>query len=125
MIDIEEFASGYEENQAELLIYLHDLITSFPNMQAKISYRIPFYYGKSWICYTNPLKKGGVELAFVRGNEMVDEDRVLESRGRKQVRGIIYESAKHIDEQAMIPMIIQAIDLDRTTPYRGPNFGRS
>ena len=120
MIDIEEFAYRYSEEQANLLLYLYHLITSFPHIRAKISYRIPFYYGKSWICYTNPTKKGGVELAFVRGNELSDENNLLQARDRKQVSGITLMSMQEVNESHLVSLLIQAIELDRTKPYKGP-----
>ncbi len=51
-----------EGNQQEIMLHLHELLTSYPEVSGKIRYKIPFYYRKSWICYLNPTKYGSVEL---------------------------------------------------------------
>lgn len=91
---------------------------SYPNLRDKISFKIPFFYGKTWICYTNILKKGGVELAFVRGNELSNAQGVLDFKKRKQVGGITYHSSNEIDYEILAEILNEAIDLDTHVPYR-------
>jgi hypothetical protein len=47
------------------------------NLEDKIRFGIPFYFGRSWICYLNPIKNHKVELAFVRGNELSNIQKVI------------------------------------------------
>ena len=68
------FIYNLEGAQKLIAEHLHNLITSYPEVVYKIRYRIPFYYRKSWICYVNPIKNGGIELAFVRANELSNEN---------------------------------------------------
>jgi hypothetical protein len=99
------------------MLHLHNLMMSFPEVTSKISYQIPFYYRKSWICYLNPVKGGGVELGFTRGQELSNEQGILEAKGRKQVAGIIFYSLKDIPERALLEVINEAIILDESVPY--------
>ncbi len=62
-----DYILEFEGTVKEVMLQLHDFILSHPEMYSKISYGIPFYYRKSWICYLNPRKNKSVELAFIRG----------------------------------------------------------
>lgn len=62
-IDFIEERSG--EQQA-ILIYLYELFLQWEGVRPRMAFGIPFFYGKKWICYLNPLKDGGVEVVFTR-----------------------------------------------------------
>ena len=104
-------------SQQEILLYLHEWLSSFPSVTSRIRYRIPFYYVKSWICYLNPIGDQQVEIAFTRGNELSNEQGLLRSNGRKQVRGITFSRLQDIPEAPLAAIIQEAIILDATTPY--------
>ena len=107
-----------QEGQQKLILeHLHNLITSFPEVTYKIRYRIPFYYRKSWICYLNPKKDGGIELAFVRANELSNNNGLLDFKGRKQVAGIIYKNIKEIKDESIFETLEEALLLDDTIKY--------
>lgn len=117
MTTVQDFIYGYSGKQYELLQRLHNYIMGYPGMTDKISYSIPFYYRKSWICYLNPLKPGGVELAFTRANELFDAQHFLDFNGRKQVAGITYHDPSKIDENLLRLIINEALILDEKVPY--------
>lgn len=117
MQTVEDFIFDYEGEQREILTYFHDLLTSL-NLVSKIRYRIPFYYGKSWICYLNPVKRNGVELAFIRGNELSNVEGTLDAKNRKQVAGITFYQLSDIAVEAVNEIIHEAILLDETVKYR-------
>ncbi|MBT8219886.1 MAG: DUF1801 domain-containing protein [Bacteroidia bacterium] len=108
------------EPTANVLGFLHDLITSHFNVTTTMKYQIPFYVGNHWICYLNPIKKGGVELAFVRGNELSNSQGILKSKGRKMVRGIEVYNVEDFPTEAIIEVFQEAIILDQNVPYKGP-----
>ena len=83
MKDLEVFMLRYEGSQKDIMQYLHSIMASLPGVTGKISYKLPFYYRKSWLCYLNPTKDGKVEFAFTRGNELSNIQGILESKGRK------------------------------------------
>ncbi len=86
----------------------------------KERYRLPFYYGRSWICYLNPLKTGGFELAFTRGNELRDFSGLLNFRGRKQIAGMVIRKPGDIPGQDLHILFAEAYELDRKVPYTHP-----
>ncbi|MEN0049842.1 MAG: DUF1801 domain-containing protein [Bacteroidota bacterium] len=117
MSEAEDFIYEYEGQQREILLYLHQLLTMDLGLESKIRYRIPFYYGRSWICYTNPVKKEGIELVFLRGNELSNEQGLLESKGRKQVLGVTFRKLTDIPEETLFEVLQEAILLDETVAY--------
>lgn len=117
MKEVEEFIYGYEGSQRELMLYLHKLLTEDLNLTEKIKFKIPFYYRKSWICYLNPTKKGTVEFAFVRGNELSNAQQILEDKGRKQVWSIELTSLNEAPMVELSEIIQEAILLDETIAY--------
>jgi hypothetical protein len=87
------------------------------NLQAKIRFKIPFYYGRTWICYLNPLKNGKIELVFIRGNELSNDQNILNHKDRKQVSGVEFENLADIKNCPIWDVIQEAILLDETQAY--------
>lgn len=117
MDSIQSFILDKTGTQKALLQYLHRLLSEQPGVVSKIRYKIPFYYRKSWVCYLNPVKNSGIELAFLRGNELSNEQGLLEFRGRKQVSGIIFYHLNEIPEEAVMEVIQEALLLDEEVAY--------
>ncbi len=112
-----DFILGLEGRQQAVMLHLHHLIASFPELTGKIRYKIPFYYRKSWICYLNPLKDGGVELAFPRGNELSNEQGLLQANGRRQVRGAVFYDTNEITDETLLEILSEAVLLDEEVKY--------
>ncbi len=102
--------------QSEIMLYLYDYFGGFPTIECKYKYRVPFYYQKTWVCYTSPKKSGAVELVFVRGRELSDSPH-LHANGRKMAKGILYNTVQDISLDLLEPILLEALDLDRTVPY--------
>ena len=117
MSAIVEFMDQKDGKLREILLFLHDLMTSYDGVSCKIRYKIPFYYKNSWICYTNPQKDDSVELVFLRANEMEDPTGLLEDRGRKQVAGLIIDELDQIPD-SLTEVIAIALQLDTTVSYK-------
>ncbi len=96
----------------DVLIFLHELLTGTFGLQPVLRYRIPFYDQHSWICYLNPVRKKGIEIAFIRGNELSNSQGMLDARGRKQVAGIIFKEARSIPLEMLEEIILEAIWID-------------
>jgi hypothetical protein len=114
---VENYIANCDGEGALILSFLHELIIEKGDLTPKLKYGIPFYYRKSWICYLNPLKNGGVELAFPRGNELSNIQGLLMDKGRKQVFGIELHSIETTPIDSIIELINEAILLDETIPY--------
>ena len=113
------------ELEQEICLLLHDFFMSFPGIESKVRYKIPFYYAKSWICYLNPQKKGGVELVFLRGCEMSNAQGMLLSKGRKQVMGLLIENSRAIDLELISELFAEAMIIDDESPYKLKSKNRS
>lgn len=112
MTPTEAYIIELPENQRQIMQRLHDLPFSFPQVTTKIRYKIPFFYRRKWLCYLNPIKNNGVELCFLKGSELSNEQGILEATERKMVRGIRFYSADDIDEKVLREVINEAIILD-------------
>lgn len=117
MSPAELFISEKEGEQQVVLDFLHNLLIGFPEVEDKIRYKVPFYYRKTWICYLNPLKAGGVELAFIRANELSNESGILDFKNRKQIAGITINKVEDIPMESLSELIMEALLLDETVPY--------
>lgn len=112
MTPTEAYILELPDNQRQIMQRLHDLLLSFPKVTTKIRYKIPFFYQKKWLCYLNPIKKNGVELCFLKGSELSNEQGILEATERKMVRGIKIYSTESIDERVLREVINEAILFD-------------
>jgi hypothetical protein len=124
MNDVEEYIGGFEGDDHRIMVYLHRMMMDQPGIHCRIAFKIPVYYRNSWICYINPLKKGGIEFVFTRGRELSNEQGILMARGRKEVRGIIFHTAEDIPWDKLHEVVQEAILLDETVPYSSPYFKR-
>ncbi len=109
---IKDFEHIFSEEQLPIALALHYSIANLPGIELKERYKIPFYYRNSWICYINPIKKGGVEIVFIHGNELSNYSGILSGAGRKQVMGVIYKKPNEIDHEALLTTIHEALLLD-------------
>lgn len=66
--------------------------------EEKISNKIPYFSFFGPMCYLNPTDEG-VELGFTKGYELSDDDRILESRGRKMAKSITFYSLTSLEER--------------------------
>lgn len=88
----------------------------------KISYNVPFFYGKKSICLIWPSTvprggiKQGVMLAFWYGNQLNDEDHFLSHGTNKQVFYKIYHEPEEIEEEPIIKLLQEAVRFDRNAP---------
>jgi hypothetical protein len=89
------------------------------NCKEKLSYNVPFFYGKKGICIIWPSTiprggiKNGVLLGFWYGCKLKDEDNYLKQGTNKQIFYKIYLSADEIDEKAIVKLLKDAVELDR------------
>lgn len=121
MQSIIDYIIDQPEPAGTIMGYWHDYISEhYPHLEATMKYDIPFYVGNHWICYLNPIKKGGIELCFTRGVELSNADGVLDARGRKQISGIRIVDIEKAPMQAIKRTMEEAVLLDQTTPYKHP-----
>jgi len=114
---VEDYIYQLEGQQREIMLFFHELLTIDYGLQAKIRYKIPFYFGNSWIVYLNNTKNNKVDFAIVRGKEISNSAGLLESRDRKMIRSVEFASVKEIPQDLVREIIEEAIFLDQTVTY--------
>lgn len=117
-MEVEAYIDEQEESVRAILIYFHRYLQDELGLIPKIRFKIPFYYRNSWICYLNPTKRNTVDVSFIRGNELLDESQILDDKGRKQVTSIEITSIASAPIDALKELIIQAVILDESKPYK-------
>lgn len=117
-MEVEAYIDEQEESVRAILIYFHRYLQDELGLIPKIRFKIPFYYRNSWICYLNPTKRNTVDVSFIRGNELLDESQLLDDKGRKQVTSIEITSISSAPIEALKELIIQAVILDESKPYK-------
>ncbi len=110
------------ENERIITDVLRDLIKQ--NLSAtckeKISYNVPFFYGRKGICIIWPSTvpgggiKKGVLLGFWYGNKLNDVDNYLTHGTNKQIFYKIFHSPEEINGRAIKKLLKEAIKLDGT-----------
>ncbi|MEO9482302.1 MAG: DUF1801 domain-containing protein [Ekhidna sp.] len=113
MKTIEGFILGLDGQQKAIVSFFHNHLTQHHDLQGKISYNIPVYYRKSWVCYLNPLKNNGIELAFTKGHRLSNDQKLLNKKKRKYVAGIDLFDISSIPEQSINEIIQEALIVDQ------------
>jgi hypothetical protein len=108
------------ENEMIIVDVLRSLIkdTLPDHCREKISYNVPFFFGKKGICIIWPstIPRGGINegvlLGFWYGNRLSDEDHYLLHGTNKQIFYKIFKDPDQIDEKAIVKLLKEAIKLD-------------
>ena len=85
----------------------------------KISYNVPFFYGRKSICIIWPAAvprggiKEGVLFGFWYGNRLKDSDHYLTHGTNKQIFYKIYHDVEEINERALKKLLKEAVELDK------------
>jgi hypothetical protein len=84
----------------------------------KISYNVPFFYGKKGICIIWPatIPRGGIQkgvlLGFWYGNKLRDTYNYLVHGTNKQIFYKIFYTPQEINEKAITRLLREAVKLD-------------
>jgi hypothetical protein len=85
----------------------------------KISFNVPFFYGKKGICIVWPstIPRGGIKkgvlLGFWYGNKLNDVNCYLTHGTNKQIFYKIYQTFEEIDEKVIVLLLKEAVKLDK------------
>jgi Domain of unknown function (DU1801) len=88
------------------------------NCIEKLTYNVPFYYGKRRICLIWPAAvpwggfNSGVMLGFCQGNKLKDADHYLEQGTNKQIYYRIFRSTDEIETDAIVSILKEAVETD-------------
>lgn len=96
---VQDFIAQQRSSQKEIMSVLRMWILDLgPHTQEKISYKIPFFYFYGPLCYLNPANDG-VDLSFVQGKRLSNEQKLLEDKGRKNIASIRLHSLAEVEER--------------------------
>jgi len=109
---VENFILGLDGSQKAIVSFLHQRLTQHHGLDAKIRFKIPMYFNRSWVCYLNPIKNNGIELAFMYGKSLSNAQGLLLTKNRKMVAGIDLYDVNAIHERAIDEIIQEALILD-------------
>jgi hypothetical protein len=112
------------DNERLIVDILRQIITeNLPaGFKEKISYNVPFFYGKKGICIIWPatIPRGGIKkgvlLGFWYGNKLKDVDNYLTHGTNKQIFYKIYNNVEEINEKAIKKLMKEAVALDQSWP---------
>jgi hypothetical protein len=85
----------------------------------KISFNVPFFYGKKGICIVWPsaIPRGGIKkgvlLGFWYGNRLTDVNGYLTHGTNKQIFYKIFNTVEDINEEEIVLLLQEAIKLDK------------
>ena len=97
---------------------LRRLILTTLDVEERLAYGVPFYYGKGRVCDLNYRAADNViDLGFCRGHEMQDLG-LLEVKDRREVRTIEFAGLAEIDEESIKELLLEADRLDKLRSWK-------
>ena len=98
----------------------HIVLDTLPEYcQEKLSFNVPYFYGKKGICIIWPstIPRGGIKegvlFGFWYGNKLNDVDKYLTHGTNKQIFYKIYKTPEEINQQKIVRLLKEAIKLDK------------
>jgi hypothetical protein len=120
LASVVDFMMMLPEDERILVDILRQLlIENLPHgFKEKISYNVPFFYGKRGVCIIWPASvpgggvNKGVLLGFWHGNRLNDAGKYLTHGSNKQVYYKIFYQPDEIDESAILLLLKEAVEMD-------------
>lgn len=79
-----------------------EILDSHPAITESLKYGVPFYTLKKNICYLTQSKKDGAYIGFIQGHKLSNEQGILITDGRKQVKIIQFESLEDAKDKTSL-----------------------
>ena len=105
---VDEYIESLPDEKREIAEQVRELILSvIPNVQEKLSFKIPFYHYHGMFCYINEVKDG-IDLGLCRGKDLVDVLPQLEQGKRVMVASVIIRNKKEIRSKQIEEVLLTA-----------------
>ena len=98
----------------------HIIIDTLPSYcKEKISFNVPYFYGKKGICIIWPstIPRGGIKkgvlVGYWYGNKLKDANNYLTRGTNKQVYYRIYHTPEEINVKEIVRLLKEAVKLDK------------
>ena len=119
--NIVELFAALPEDERIIVDVLRQIITGnlASYCKEKISYNVPFFYGKKGICIVWPstVPRGGIKkgvlLGFWYGNKLNDVNGYLTHGTNKQIFYKIYHTVEEVNEEEITLLLQEAVKLDQ------------
>lgn len=108
-MSIERYLFELQEPQQSIARILRNmLLNSAPGVMESYKYRCPFFTYKKGLCYLAKNKKEQIYIGFIQGQELTNNQGMLNSYQLKQVAHLVVPSLQFVqDKEVEIHQIIQ------------------
>lgn len=105
---VDEYIDNLSDTQQAIAENVRRLLFNLvPEIQEKLSFKIPFYHYFGMFCYINAIPNG-IDLGLCRGKDLTGEFPSLELKGRAIVATVSLHAVKDIKEKKIQEIIIAA-----------------
>jgi len=112
---VDDFILALPLEKQALADYLRRKITAIgPHLVERMSFGLPFFYGKKGVVYLNP-KPQGIDLGFMQGHLLTPRPHLIVGK-RKQVRSLYFSLKKDVDLDLLQNVLQEAIAIDSHWP---------
>ena len=118
--DTEELFTWLPDKERDITLALRNLILNIiPHAREKLAYNVPFYYGKSRICFIWPgsvpwsTTKEGVMLGLCKGHLIEDPFELMEKGNRKEVTMKTFYDLQDIPGKELRFLLSEAARIDK------------
>jgi uncharacterized protein len=104
---VDAYIESLPETKREIAEAIRELIlTTIPDVEEKLSFKIPFYHYFGMFCYLNEVEEG-IDVGFCKGKDLVFAWPQLDLRDRVMVASVIITSKKEI-QTFQLEQLLQA-----------------
>ncbi|MDZ4793520.1 MAG: DUF1801 domain-containing protein [Bacteroidota bacterium] len=108
MRSVDEYIAGLPEDRQVIINLVRKILAeNVPGLEEKLSFKIPFYHYFGMFIYINSTKQG-IDLAFCRGKDLLNEFPQLELKNRAMATTVCIRNKKDIDALQVRQMIVVA-----------------
>ncbi|MFI5135896.1 MAG: DUF1801 domain-containing protein [Chitinophagales bacterium] len=118
MQSIDDFFHDLPKEEKAIALRLREIILQgAPDFKEEFSYGVPYYFRHRRVTCIWPASsaggpKKGVFIGFCRGNEMLNEQKIIEMGNRKRFGLIRFYDVKEINEDVLMELLQEAIMID-------------
>ena len=102
------YIESLPENKKELCLQIRELIfENVPDVEERFSYKLPVYHYFGMFMFMNNTKEG-IDVAFMRGKDLLEAFPQLENKGRAIIASVCIKNKKDIATYDLRQMILTA-----------------
>lgn len=110
---VDSYIESLPEDKKELCFLIRELIfENVPDVEERFSYKLPVYHYFGMFMFLNNTKKG-IDVAFMRGKDLLEAFPQLENKGRAIIASVCIKSKKDIATYDLRQMILTAANWNR------------